>query len=86
MAAAAPGDGADHFDERWTAPFTRLDARQARVAGLVAAGRSDVEIADALDLGPGEVEALLAVIFEALGIGSRTELALLAAQRPEADA
>jgi len=55
----------------------RLTATEARVAGLVACGYADVEIAAELALRPHELERHLAGVYRKLGVGSRTELALL---------
>lgn len=54
-----------------------LTATEARVAGLVAKGRTNQEIAEALALRPGSVEGHLARACEKLGVRSRTELALM---------
>ncbi len=56
-----------------------LTATEARVVGLVAEGRTDQEIADALALRPGTVQGHLAQALEKLGVRSRTELAVMLA-------
>ncbi len=56
--------------------LSRLTATEARVAGLVASGRSNAEIADALGLRPTTVEGHIAGACALLGLRSRTELAL----------
>jgi DNA-binding CsgD family transcriptional regulator len=54
-----------------------LTATEARVAGLVAEGRTNQEIAEALALRPSSVEGHLMRACEKLGIRSRTELAVM---------
>jgi DNA-binding NarL/FixJ family response regulator len=55
----------------------RLTATEARLATLVADGRSDAEIAAGLVLAPGAVAEMLSAVCAKLGVRSRTELALL---------
>jgi DNA-binding NarL/FixJ family response regulator len=55
----------------------QLTATEARVAGLVAAGRDDREISDQLALGTGGCERHLFEVYRKLGIHSRMELTLL---------
>lgn len=55
-----------------------LTDRQQQVAGLVAAGRSNAEIAEALDISTKTVEKHLAGIFERWGVSSRTAIATIA--------
>ena len=52
-----------------------LTPTEARVAELVAAGRSNKEVADALFVTVRTVEANLTRVYAKLGIRSRTELA-----------
>ena len=54
-----------------------LTATERQVVDLVAAGRSNKEIADALFMSVHTVEAHLTRLFRALGVASRTELARL---------
>lgn len=54
-----------------------LTLGEARVARLVAEGRSDEEIAAQLGLSAGEIEHALAEALHKLELRSRTELALL---------
>lgn len=54
-----------------------LTATEARVAGLVAKGRTNREIAEVLALRPSSVEGHLSRVYEKLGVRSRTELALM---------
>ncbi len=51
-----------------------LTAAEQRVAGLVAAGRSNAEIAAELFMGQRTVEAHLSRVYHKLGVRSRTEL------------
>lgn len=55
----------------------RLTATEARIASLLTGGWSDDEIASDLGLRPTAVETHLAEVYRKLGVGSRTELALL---------
>ena len=54
-----------------------LTLSEARVARLVAEGRSDEEIADRLAITVIDVDAELAEVFRQLGLRSRTELSIL---------
>lgn len=54
-----------------------LTLSEARVARLVAEGRSDDEIAERLAITVIDVDAELAEVFRKLGIRTRTELAVL---------
>ena len=54
-----------------------LSLREARVARLIAEGRTDEEIAERLGVTVTEVDADLAELYRKLGVRSRTELALL---------
>jgi DNA-binding NarL/FixJ family response regulator len=60
----------------------RLSLQEARVARLVAEGLTDAQVAERLAIGAVEVSAELAEVFRKLGLRSRTELALLAPDRP----
>lgn len=55
---------------------SRLTAVEESVARLAARGRTNQEIADALLLSPKTVEWNLTKIYRALGVRSRTELAI----------
>jgi len=55
----------------------RLTATEARLAAMVAGGRSDGEIAVALLLAPNSVESALLEVLRKLEVRSRTELAVL---------
>jgi DNA-binding CsgD family transcriptional regulator len=52
-----------------------LTAREQEIAGLVAAGRTNREIADQLVLSPRTIDAHLRTIYAKLGVRSRVELA-----------
>jgi DNA-binding NarL/FixJ family response regulator len=58
-----------------------LTAHEEAVAALVAAGMTNVEIADELRLSPKTIEARLTRIYRKLGLRSRTELALRMVRR-----
>jgi DNA-binding NarL/FixJ family response regulator len=51
----------------------RLSAQERRVLTLVAEGRTNKEVADALQLTEGTVKNYLANVFEKLGVKNRTE-------------
>jgi DNA-binding CsgD family transcriptional regulator len=58
-------------------PGAPLTATERGVADLVAAGRTNKEIADALFMSVHTVEAHLTRLFRTLGVQGRTELARL---------
>jgi DNA-binding NarL/FixJ family response regulator len=60
------------------AGLARLSPREHDVVRLVADGRTNDEIGSALRIGSKTVETHLARLFERLGVGSRTELAMRA--------
>lgn len=68
---------------RATQPLTVLSAREREVAGLVAEGLTNKEIARRLGLTEGTVKIHLHNIFEKVGVKSRVELAIHA-RRPDA--
>ncbi|NMO53644.1 helix-turn-helix transcriptional regulator [Actinoplanes sp. TBRC 11911] len=72
---SAGGEGA--AAER--APATELTAQQQRIAGLVADGATNREVAQHLHLSPRTVDHHLRNVFARLGVRSRTELARLVA-------
>jgi len=57
-----------------------LTAQEARIAGCVARGATNREVAEELFLSPKTVEFHLGRVFRKLGIRSRTELAVLVAE------
>ena len=63
----------------------RLSLSETRVARLVAEGLSDEEVAERLAISVVTVSAELAEVLRKLGLRSRTELALLAPERPAPD-
>ena len=62
---------------------TELTATERRVANLVAEGRTNKEVADALFISVYTVEGNLTRIYRKLGIRSRTELAARVGRHPE---
>ncbi len=65
-----------------SAGVTSLTARELEVAGLVAAGNTNREIASALYLSEKTVESHLSHIFTKLGVSSRARLTTLLARHP----
>lgn len=59
----------------------RLTATEQRIAELVASGRSNQQVADALFLSPKTVEWNLSKVYKKLRVSSRTELAAKLARR-----
>jgi DNA-binding CsgD family transcriptional regulator len=86
------GLGAEPWAERAAAELARLSVSRAgglaltqaerQVAGLVAAGHTNREVAAELYMGLRTVEAHLSAIYRKLGIRSRSELARAWAQQP----
>ena len=62
-----------------------LTPRDRKLVALVAKGRRNREIAEELGITEGTVKVYLHVIFEKLGVASRTELAIRAADEGFAD-
>jgi two-component system, NarL family, nitrate/nitrite response regulator NarL len=62
------------------APRTALSPRERKVVALVAQGLRNREIATKLGITEGTIKVYLHSIFDKLGVASRTELALLAAE------
>jgi DNA-binding NarL/FixJ family response regulator len=62
-------------------PSRPLTVREMAIARLVASGRMNQEVADALHLSPKTVEWNLTKIYRALNVRSRTELAAKLARR-----
>ncbi len=73
--------GRSHPAVDGSARLDGLTGSELRIAGAVAAGRSNVEVAAAVFLSPKTVEAHLTRIYRKLGVRSRTELARLFASR-----
>jgi two-component system, NarL family, nitrate/nitrite response regulator NarL len=63
-------------------PFRALTPRERSIVELVAQGQRNREIASQLGMSEGTVKLHLHRIFQKLAIGSRTELAILAARQP----
>ena len=61
-------------------PFDTLLPRERKLVTLVARGLRNREIADDLGVTEGTVKVYLHAIFEKLGVSSRTELAIRAAE------
>ena len=79
---SAPRCGARRHAPSWAGSagaslHRRADARERRVAELVAAGRTNREVAETLVLSVHTVEAALTQAYRKLGVRSRTELARL---------
>jgi two-component system NarL family response regulator len=72
-------EAAARLADRLTSPS--LTPREVAVLELVAKGKSNKEIGSALSLAEGTVKTHLKRIYEKLGVGDRTEAALLAVQR-----
>jgi two-component system nitrate/nitrite response regulator NarP len=68
--------GADRND-----PFADLTAKERAVAGLVAQGLRNKNIAAELGITEGTVKVYLHRIYEKVGVTNRTELALFARDR-----
>jgi len=61
-----------------TEPFADLTARERAIVALIAQGLRNREIASELGITEGTVKVYLHRIYEKLGVGSRTELAIFA--------
>ena len=64
-------------------PLEKLNARERRIARLVARGMRNRDIGTALGIGEGTVKVYLHAMYQKLDIDNRTELALLAVSDPE---
>jgi DNA-binding NarL/FixJ family response regulator len=69
-------------DEDRPATGEPLTFREEDILALVAKGRSNRDIGDALSLAEGTVKNYVSRVMEKLGASSRTELAIMAAKRP----
>jgi DNA-binding CsgD family transcriptional regulator len=67
------------------APGARLSATEQQVADLVAAGRTNREVAETLFMSPHTVEAHLTRVYQSLGVRRRTELAAALRAVPDQD-
>jgi two-component system NarL family response regulator len=72
-------EAAARLADRLTSPA--LTPREVAVLELVAQGKSNKEIGAVLSLAEGTVKTHLKRIYEKLGVGDRTEAALMAVQR-----
>jgi two-component system, NarL family, response regulator len=72
-------EAAAKLADRMTSP--QLTPREVAVLELVARGKSNKEIGTMLSLAEGTVKTHLKRIYEKLGVGDRTEAALVAVQR-----
>lgn len=63
--------------ERQPVALSMLAARELEVAAAVAEGKRNREVADELGMTEGTVKVFLHIIYAKLGIGNRTELALM---------
>jgi two-component system NarL family response regulator len=72
-------EAAARLADRMTSPS--LTPREVAVLQLVAQGKSNKEIGTVLSLAEGTVKTHLKRIYEKLGVGDRTEAALVAVQR-----
>ena len=68
-------------EERGTAPDHELTAREVEVLRLVAAGRTNAEIAEALFVSRRTVTSHVERIFAKLGVHSRAEAGAVARER-----
>lgn len=62
------------------APVAALTRRERQILGLMSAGLSNPDIAEALGIGHGTVKNHVSVVLEKLGVGDRTRAVLKAAQ------
>lgn len=80
LGAAAPGGAGTAPGDR----AARIEGRKAEVCALVAEGRSNKEIAHALDIGEATVKQHLKALMARARVGNRTELAAWWLARPGA--
>ncbi len=80
--AEAPPRGSAAREARGALPeeVPHLTPRQRDVLELLVQGKSNKEIARALDLGPGTIKVHLAALFRNLGVGNRSAAAVAGAQ------
>jgi DNA-binding NarL/FixJ family response regulator len=77
LAAAVAGARSDPKDTELAARLASLTGQQFRVLGLVAQGRLNKQIADALGIQERTVKAHVSAIFEKLGVRNRTQAGVL---------
>jgi DNA-binding NarL/FixJ family response regulator len=78
-ASLAQGTAATSEPSAGSIDLARLTPRQRDVLGLLVEGRSNKEIARALDLGHGTVKIHLAAVFRHLGVSNRAAAVAVAA-------
>lgn len=78
--ANAANAGADWRGQAFVTPDP-LTTREREVLGLMTNGLSNIQIAEALDLGEGTVRNHVSSILSKLGVGDRTKAVLLALQQ-----
>jgi DNA-binding NarL/FixJ family response regulator len=79
LAALEAADGV--ADTSSAQPATRLSPREREVLALVAEGRTNKAIAEALYVSPNTVKTHVASLLNKLQAGSRTQLAAIAARQ-----
>jgi DNA-binding NarL/FixJ family response regulator len=82
MASAFAARGQTTTDNQAVPGRSSLTPRQFQIAGLIAKGYTNQQIADALVLTPGTVANHVQAILERLGLRSRTQVAVWFAQQP----
>jgi DNA-binding NarL/FixJ family response regulator len=68
------------FQHRGDSPTSVLTGRQREVLDLIATGKRNAEIVQALGISPRTVQIHVSTILKMLGVGNRTEAALIARQ------
>jgi len=68
------------FQHGGDSPTSVLTGRQREVLDLIATGKRNAEIAQALGISPRTVQIHVSTILKMLGVGNRTEAALMARQ------
>jgi len=80
LSAAVKTTRSNPQDAAMAARLMSLSAQQFRVLGLLAEGRLNKQIADALGIGERTVKAHVSAIFEKLGVRNRTQAGVLLRQ------
>jgi DNA-binding NarL/FixJ family response regulator len=75
----APANGPGPVAQNYAKAWATLSAREVQVVHIVAAGKSNKEVADQLFISERTVKAHLGVAFDKLGVRDRLQLALLVA-------